>query len=119
MAGLRDDFPTDLDTIFFEEEEFACNRDFEIIENGMAQQFTTRCVWDTETLKNRLIVVQQGVYLGSVLLFISTSWFSTEPKPEQIIRSRAVGNVVWEGWRVVDITDAESCYEIALDKLIA
>jgi|SRR5215831_2980231 len=122
MPGLRDEYIPDLADTFFEEDEFAMARDFEIVQGGANYQkvlFTTLCVWDTETLKNRLIVIQQGVFMGSVLCFISKSWFPVEPKPEQVIYSRKVGDPIMEGWRVVEITDAEECYELALDKLVA
>lgn len=115
--SLRDDFAPDLDLTFFEISEFGSNREFEIVEDGTKKVFSTNCVWDTETLKNRVIVQQQGVFLGTVLLFIHKSLFKIEPKPEQILYSPVTPFKI--GWRIIEITDAEECYEIALDKLIA
>jgi hypothetical protein len=55
--------------------------------------------------------------MGTVLLFIRKSWFKVEPKPDQIIYTPVEPFKI--GWRIVEVTDAEDCYEIALDKLIA
>lgn len=115
--SLKLEFDPDLTATFFNPEEFGCVRDFLFTEDGTEKIFTTACVWDTETLKTRLIVQQQGVFLGSVLCFIYKKLFKVEPKPEQIIYSPVTPFRI--GWRIVDITDAEECYELALDKLIA
>jgi hypothetical protein len=115
--SLRDNFCPDLDATFFVESEFGSKREFEIVEDGMPKVFWTDCVWDTETLKNRVIVQQQGVFLGTVLLFIHKNLFKVEPKPEQIIYTPVTPFKI--GWRIVEITDAEECYELSLDKLIA
>lgn len=115
--SLKLEFSHDLDDTFFNEEEFGCVREFEIIEDGVPAVFTTNCVWDTEALKSRLVVQQQGIYLGSVLCFIHKNLFKVEPKPEQVIYTPVTPYKI--GWRVVDVTDAEECYELALDKLIS
>lgn len=115
--SLRDEFIPDLDSVFFETGEFGSIRDFEIVEDRQPKIFTTACVWDTESLQQRLIVTQQGVFLGTVLLFIAKSWFKVEPRPEQIIYTPVTPIRI--GWRIVEITDAEECYQMALDKLIA
>lgn len=123
--SLKQAFEPDLTDTFFDPEEMGCIREFKFIEDGWEKVFTTPCCWDTEALKNRLIVQQQGVFLGSVLCFIYKSLFKVEPKPEQIIYTRLIDDVtllpfgVFEGWRVIDITDAEKCYELYLDKLLA
>jgi hypothetical protein len=105
----------DLENTFFQ--EFAKPREFLFVEDGEEIIVTTMAVWDTEALKQRMIVQQQGVFLGSVLCFIHKNVFKVEPKPEQIIYSPCRPFRI--GWRVVDITDAEECYELYLDKLIA
>ena len=115
--SLREEFIPDLTDTFFNEDEFAMNREFQIVEDGVTRQFWTKCVWDTESLKSRIIVQQQGVFLGTVLCFIHKNLFKVEPKPEQIIYTPVYPFKI--GWRVVDITDAEECYELYLDKLIA
>ena len=107
----------DLTNTFFNEHEHGCIREFSLIENGFEKTFTTACAWDTEILKSRAIVQQQGVFMGSVLCFIYKNLFKVEPKPEQIIYSPV--NPFRIAWRVVDITDAEECYELYLDKVIA
>jgi hypothetical protein len=113
---LNQDFSPDLDETFFNTTEFAHVREFQIVEGGVPVTFTTVCVWDTEALKSRLIVQQQGVFMGTVLLFIHKNLFQTEPKPDQIIYTPVKPFKI--GWRIVDVTDAEECYEIALDKII-
>lgn len=125
--SLKEEFSSDLDNTFFNPDEFGDRhfedgvsmegREFEIIEDKKSVRFITNCVWDTETLKNRVIVQQQGVFLGTVLLFIHKNLFKVEPKPEQIIYTPVTPFKI--GWRIIEITDAEECYEIALDKLIA
>lgn len=114
---LNLEFSPDLDQTFFNLHEFAQERDFLIVEDHRPVEFKTICVWDTEALKSRLIVQQQGVFMGSVLLFIHKNLFKVEPRPEQIIYSPVEPFKI--GWRIVDVTDAEECYEIALDKIIA
>jgi hypothetical protein len=66
-----------------------------------------------------MIVQQQGVYLGSVLCFILKKWFLVEPKPEDILWEHIDqgGKMVKEGWRIMDVTDAEYVYELSLDRL--
>ena len=123
--SLQEEFAPDFVATFSELEEFGRMREFRITENGVEKTFSTKCVWDDETLKTRVIVQQQGIYLGMVLCFILQSCFAVEPKPEQILRSRKMNPVtglgigVFEGWRVLDVTDAEHVYELYLDKLIA
>jgi hypothetical protein len=116
-VSLQQEFKPDLDQTFFNIEEFAHPRQFLIVEDREEVLFTTNCVWDTEALKSRLIVQQQGVFMGTVLLFIHKKLFKVEPKPEQIIYTPVTPHRI--GWRIVEVTDAEHCYEIALDKLVA
>lgn len=115
--GLKLEFSPDLTSTFCNIDEFGSRREFLITEDEVEKIFWTDCVWDTESLKTRLIVQQQGVFLGSVLCFIHKNLFKVEPRPEQIIYSPVTPFRI--GWRVVDITDAEECYELYLDKLIA
>jgi hypothetical protein len=86
----------------------------------------TACVWGHHTLKTRAIVQQQGVFVGTVLLFIEKVLFAVPPRPEQILYTRELDPVtlapliaVQEAYRVVDITDAEGEYELYLDKVTA
>jgi hypothetical protein len=126
--SLKEEFSPDLDAVFLNPDEFGARHldttntdveglEFEIVEDGQPVRFITNCVWYTEALMSRLIVQQQGVYMGSVLLFIHKSLFKVEPKAEQIIYTPVAPFKI--GWRIVEVTDAEECYEIALDKLIA
>ena len=115
--SLKLEFCQDLANTFFNMDEFGMYRQFLFIEDGQEVIIGTNVVWDTETLKSRVIVQQQGLFLGSVLCFIHKNIFKVEPKPEQIIYSPVTPFRI--GWRVVDITDAEECYELYFDKLIA
>jgi hypothetical protein len=115
--SLRLAFDSDFVATFANLDEFGVIRTFLIVEDSIEKIFQAKCVWDVETLKTRMVVQQQGVYLGQVLCFIQKSWFKVEPKPEQVIYSPVTPHRI--GWRVLDITDAEEVYELYLDKLIA
>lgn len=115
--SLKLEFCPDLADTFFNVDEFGERREFQFIEDGVEKRVWTNVVWDTETLKSRLVVQQQGLFLGTVLCFIHKNVFKVEPKPEQIIYSPCYPFKI--GWRIVDITDAEQGYELYLDKLIA
>lgn len=122
MTALKDTFESDFENVHANTDEMGDELTFEIIEDGKPKVFTTDVVWDTHVLKVRMVVAQQGIYLGSVLLFIVKKWFKVEPKAEEIIYrilDRPNGRKVREGWRVLDVTDAESVYEISLDRLSA
>ncbi|HXB10664.1 MAG TPA: hypothetical protein VNZ45_01655 [Bacteroidia bacterium] len=122
--ALRDEFGEDWEKVFANSgnQEFECDKTFEIIENDVTKRFEATVVWDTETLKNRMVVQQQGVYLGSVLLFIGKKYFRYDPVAEdiltEIIPARGMpGGVFRKGWRVLDVVDAEEIYEISLDRV--
>lgn len=128
--GLADQFEDDAWDTFLETSEFAVLMTFEIKVDHRLYRFKTKVVWDTETLKNRLVVQQQGVYMGTVLCFILKRLFLIEPKPDEILweivnrgdsRRHSYGPLreVKQGWRVLDIVDAEFMYELSLDKLVA
>jgi hypothetical protein len=122
MIPLKTTFEEDFETIHANPDEMGDTMTFEIVENGSPKVFTTDCVWDTHTLKTRMVVAQQGVYMGSVLWFIAKRWFKIEPRAEEVvyrILDRPNGRKVREGWRVLDVTDAEFVYEISLDKVTA
>lgn len=120
--SLRSEFLVDAVETFLEEGEFAQIREFKITEANAGKVFTANCVWDTETLKDRAIVQQQGLYIGEVRCFILSSLFAVEPRPEQILYTRRLFPTPEEpllrGWRVLDITDAEEMYYLDLDKLM-
>jgi hypothetical protein len=116
-VSLREEFDPDLDSTFINPEEFGMERELTFVENGVEVPRDINVVWDTEELRRRAI--QQGVYLGTVLCFIPKRHFQVQPKPEQVIYSRLPSQTKKESWVVVDIVDAEECYELYLDKLIA
>ena len=115
--SLREQFLPDLENVFLVKSEFAQLREFAIVEDGEEIVFTSVVHWDTEILKTRAIVQQQGLYLGSVLCIIKKYHFLAEPRPEQIIYTPVTPFRI--GWRIVDCTDAEEAYDLSLDKLIA
>jgi hypothetical protein len=122
ILPLKYQFAKDFALVLANPLEMGDTMTFEIIEDGKPKTFTTDCVWDTHTLKVRPVVIQQGVYLGSVLWFVLKIWFKVEPKAEEVvyrILDRPNGKKVKEGWRVLDVTDAESVYEISLDRIAA
>jgi hypothetical protein len=124
--SLKEDFEPDFINTFANEEEFGTAKvdgtpgmDFEIIENRVPKRFTAKCVWDVFSFQNREAQFQQGIYIGTVLWFIAKSWFVVEPKPEQIVYTferNDIGEERKVGWRVLHVVDAESVYEINLDR---
>lgn len=122
MIALKDTFESDFEMVHADISEMGDLLTFEIIENGRPKVFTTRCVWDNYMLKKGVVVAQQGIYLGAVLLFIAKKWFLVEPKGEEIIYRilvRPGGKIVKEPWRILDVSDCESVYEINLDRYAA
>lgn len=119
--GLADEFEEDFWNVFADLAHYAVLMTFEIRQGADPYRFRTKVVWDTETLKNRLVVQQQGVYMGTVLCFILKRLFRVQPKPEDIIweivhrRRREVK----QPWRVLDVVDSELVYELSLDKIVA
>jgi hypothetical protein len=125
-VSLKEQFVPDLQDTFHEPEEFGCVREFRFIDGRLEKTVQTACVWDDHTLKTRAIVQQQGVFVGTVLLFIEKAHFAVPPRPEQIIYTRELDagtleplSAAQEPYRVVDITDAEGEYELYLDKVTA
>jgi hypothetical protein len=108
--SLRDQFPLDLDEIFIEESEFATVREFRISDGkGGFTLFTAKVVWDKEAAKQMPIVKVHGVYLADVICFMPHSLLPRMPVAGELIYSPA--NSPWE---VIDSTDEESCYQLAL-----
>ena len=119
---LKDTFSDDFDTVFANPAEFGETKTFEIIVDKVPTILeNVPVVWDTETLKNRMIVQQQGVYLGSVLLFINMKWFPVEPKAEQIIYILTpIGASIRKiGWKILQVADADDVWELSLDRLVS
>jgi hypothetical protein len=115
--SLKEEFEPDFYQVFSDPNEFGDLIRFEIIERGLSRQFMAQCVWDTDTLKQRSIVSQQGVFLGTVLLFIAKEYFPIRPKAEEVLYRLNDRNNYREPWIILDITDAESVYEIYLDRI--
>jgi hypothetical protein len=142
-VSLKEQFRPDLDAVFTNPEEFGevhtdpvtgetvPGRRFAIIENGVEREFVAACVWDKSEVQKRLIVQQQGVYWGDVMLYIAKDYFRVIPKPEEVIYTwedafNSSGDpavspmfIPKKAYRIVQVVEAEQCYEIALDKLIA
>jgi hypothetical protein len=133
---LKDQFAPDLDPVFFNPDEFGerniephvnplsgaavrgAGRQFAIIgPDGAEKVFIAKCVWDKSEVQRRMIVQQQGVYIGDVMLFIAKSWFAVQPRPEEILYTWDQGNPNRSRYRIIQVVDAEECYEMSLDKL--
>lgn len=131
--GLADEFEDDFWDTFADTAHFGVVMTFEMRLEHKPYRFRTKVVWDTETLTTRLVVQQQGVYMGEVLCFIRKHCFFIEPKPEEIIweivyredRSKEPDDETGEypvkevkqGWRIINVVDSEFVYELSLDKL--
>jgi hypothetical protein len=66
-------------------------------------------VWDNEMAKRHPLVSIHGMYLGDVIVFIEHKYLPRMPLAGEIIYIPA--NNPWE---VLDCTDEESCYKLAL-----
>ena len=116
--SLQEELEPDFDNTFSNVEEFGSTRDFEISDGqGGKKVFTANVVWDEEELKNRVIVQQQGIFMGTVLCFIKKVYFTYQPRPDEIIYTPVTPIRI--GWRIIDVSDAEHVYQLSLDKLIS
>jgi hypothetical protein len=108
--SLREQFVADLANIFINIGEFATTQEFRIADgHGGFKVFNTKVVWDTESAKQMPIVKIHGVYRGDVICYIRHSDLPRMPVAGELIYSPAN-----QPWEVLDITDEESCYQIAL-----
>ena len=107
---LRDQFAPDLANVFVNTDEFATVREFRI-NNGVGgfTVFNAKVVWDNEMAKRHPLVAIHGMYLGDVICFIEHKYLPRMPLAGEVIWSPA--NNPWE---VLDCTDEESCYKLAL-----
>jgi hypothetical protein len=108
--SLRDDFAADLATVFANTDEFATSREFRISDGaGGFDVFNADVVWDEESAKRHPVASIHGIYLGAVICFIEHKYLPRPPVAGELIYSPA--NLQWE---VLDVTDEESCYKLAL-----
>lgn len=108
--SLREQFPADLANIFVNPTEFATWREFRIADgHGGFKLFQAKVVWDTEASKQMPLVKIHGVYMGDVICYIEHKYLPRMPVAGELIYSPA--NKPWE---VLDCTDEESCYKLAL-----
>lgn len=116
-GGLKSQFESDWEEVFCDEEEFSDEMTFETAQG----EFTTMVTWDQHTLRQRMVVQQQGLWLGDVLLFIGKKWFPVRPKGDEILyvvrKPPEVRQTYKETWKVLDCVDAEDVYEISLDRV--
>jgi len=103
-------FVPDIDNIFVNTAEFATVREFRISDGaGGFIVFNAPCVWDEDKAKSNPITNKFGVWMGSVACYIAAKYLPRPPVAGELIYSPA--NLPWE---VIDITIAESMYEIML-----
>jgi len=108
--SLRDDFADDLATVFVNPNEFATTREFRISDGfGGFTVFNAPVVWDEETAKRQPVVAVHGIFLGTVICFMEHKYLPRPPLVGELIYSPA--NLPWE---VLDVTDEEGSYKIAL-----
>lgn len=108
--ALRQQFESDLATVFMNTGEFATSREFRISDgHGAFKLFTADVVWDEEAAKKQPIVAVHGVYLGDVICHIERKYLPRKPVAGELIYSPA--NKAWE---VLQCTDQESLYVLAL-----
>ena len=108
--SLRDQFAPDLSEVFVNPDEFATVREFRIKKaDGTFNVFTAPVVWDEEQSKRHPLVSIHGMYLGDVICFIEHRYLPRVPFAGELIYSPAN-----QPWEVLDCTDEESCYKLAL-----
>lgn len=108
--GLRQQFAPDLANVFENTDEFATTREFRINDgHGGWLIFNCPVVWDEEAVKQMPLVTIHGVYMGDVRCYIEHKYLPRMPLAGELIYSPA--NSPWE---VLDCTDEESCYVLAL-----
>ena len=108
--ALRDNFPRDLASVFINTSEMATTREFRMSDGqGGFVVFMADVVWDQEAMKEIPLVKTQGVYMGDVRCYIEHKYLPRMPVAGELIYSPA--NSPWE---VLDVTDEESCYVLAL-----
>jgi hypothetical protein len=108
--SLRSQFAPDLANVFINTSEFATEREFRINDGqGGFRVFIAKVVWDEEQAKQNPLVKVHGMYLGDVICFIEHKNLPRMPVAGELIYSPA--NKPWE---VIDCTDEESCYKLAL-----
>jgi hypothetical protein len=108
--SLRDQFAADISDVFTNTDEFATTREFRIADGqGGFKVFTAPVVWDEEMAKTHTITKIHGIYMGEVICFIKHEYLPHAPVAGELIYSPA--NKPWE---VLDVTDEEDCYKLAL-----
>lgn len=108
--SLREQFAPDLANVFVNTSEFATTREFRINDgHGGFRIFMAPVVWDTEAMKQLPIVKIHGVYMGDVICYIEHKYLPRMPVAGELIYSPAN-----QPWEVLDVTDEESGYRLAL-----
>jgi hypothetical protein len=108
--SLRDQFAPDLANVFVKTSEFATTREFRISDgHGGFRLFMAKVVWDNEMAKRHPLVSIHGMYLGDVICFIEHKYLPRLPVAGELIYSPAN-----QPWEVLDCTDEENCYKLAL-----
>lgn len=108
--ALREQFIPDLDRVFLNDEEHATWREFRI-SNGVGgfRLFRAKVGWFDEDAKVRQVVKIHGVYQGDAICYMKHSDLPRPPVAGELIYSPA--NKAWE---VLDVTDEEGCWLLAL-----
>jgi hypothetical protein len=109
-VSLRDQFVPDINRIFMRTYEFATLREFRISDgHGGYIVFTCPVVWDKDAVKQQPLVTIHGVFMGDVRCYIAHQYLPRAPVAGEIIYSPAN-----QPWEVLNVTDAESLYEMSL-----
>jgi hypothetical protein len=108
--SLREQFKPDLSNIFMNIGEMATTREFRIGDgHGGFQVFSAPVVWDQEAVKELPLVKIHGVFMGDVRCHIEHKYLPRMPVAGELIYSPAN-----QPWEVLDCTDEEYCYVLAL-----
>jgi hypothetical protein len=108
--SLRAQFPTDVDNVWMNTDEFATTREFRISDGQQGFIiFTAPVVWDEDEVRQEPIVTIHGVFMGNVDCFIAAKYLPRAPVAGELIYSPAN-----QPWEVIDCVIAESLYELKL-----
>lgn len=108
--ALRDNFASDLATVFMNTSEMATTREFRISDGmGGFTVFSAPVIWDQEASKEMPMVKIHGVYMGDVRCHIEAKYLPRIPVAGELIYSPAT-----KIWEVIDCEDEEGCYVMSL-----
>jgi len=108
--SLKDQFASDVDSIFVNLGEHGTVREFRIADGlGGFTVFNQKVVWDEEAAKEQPVVKYHGAFIGDVICFMPSTGLPRRPLAGELIYSPAN-----EPWEVLESVDEIGIYKLAL-----